>query len=99
MTGYTVLTVLAQALLEGDANYDGVVSAGDYESVQTNFGSTGVHGIHGDANGDGVVSASDYGAVQINFGSVAGSAQVTPEPGMMSLLVIGGLVMLRQKRK
>ena len=87
------------ALLEGDANRDGVVSAGDYASVQANFGNTGVPGIFGDANGDGIVSAGDYASVQANFGNTASTSEVTPEPATFSLLVIGGLVMLRRKRK
>ncbi|KKL98487.1 hypothetical protein LCGC14_1823960 [marine sediment metagenome] len=53
----------------GDANLDGVVSAGDYTSVQNNFGNTGEPGIPGDANYDGVVSAGDYTSVQNNFGN------------------------------
>ena len=56
--------------LLGDANGDGVVSAGDYASIQTNFGNTGAPGIPGDANGDGVVSAGDYATVQANFGNI-----------------------------
>jgi len=51
---------------------DGVVSAGDYASVQSAFGDTGDTGdtgtgIIGDANGDGVVSAGDYASAQANF--------------------------------
>ncbi len=56
-------------LLAGDANRDSVVSAGDYASVQANFGSVGELGIPGDANGDGVVSAGDYASIQANFGN------------------------------
>lgn len=40
LLGYTVLTVLEVALLDGDANRDGRVSAGDYAAVQMNFGNT-----------------------------------------------------------
>ncbi len=86
-------------LLEGDANRDGVVSAGDYASVQSNFGNTGEHGIPGDANGDGVVSAGDYASVQANFGSTSAPAEITPEPATMSLLVMGSLAFIRRKRK
>ena len=50
--------------LGGDANQDGVVSADDYASVQSNFGNT--DGAAGDANDDGVVSADDYASVQSN---------------------------------
>ncbi len=81
--------------IPGDANHDGVVSAGDYASVQANFGNVGV-GILGDANGDGVVSAGDYASVQANFGNTSGSA-ITPEPATVSLLVLGGTMLFRRK--
>ena len=84
-------------LLEGDANRDGVVSAGDYASVQANFGSTGDPGILGDANGDGVVSAGDYASVQANFGNTA-PAGAAPEPSTLSLLALSGLVIRRRKK-
>lgn len=85
------------ALLEGDANRDGVVSAGDYASVQANFGSTGEAGILGDANGDGVVSAGDYASVQANFGATAGPV-LTPEPATMTLITLGGLALIRRRK-
>ena len=81
----------------GDANGDGVVSADDYASIQGNFGSTDDTGILGDATGDGAVSADDYASVQANFGATGGMGSVSvPEPGTLSLLAIGGLVMLRR---
>ena len=58
--------------LPGDANRDGMVSADDYASVQSNIGNTGGIGIPGDANLDGTVSADDHASVQANFGNVAG---------------------------
>jgi hypothetical protein len=84
-------------LLAGDANRDNVVSAGDYASVQANFGSTGIPGILGDANGDGVVSAGDYASVQANFGNTLPTS-VTPEPATLSLLSLGGLAMIRRRK-
>ena len=86
-------------LLMGDANRDGQVSAGDYASVQANFGNVGVENdpeLYGDANLDGQVSAGDYASVQANFGNVLPTA--VPEPATLSLLAIGGLVMLRKRR-
>ena len=85
-------------LLEGDANRDGVVSAGDYASVQSNFGNVGDPGILGDANGDGVVSAGDYASVQANFGNVAPTG-VVPEPGTMAICVIGVVAGLVRKTR
>ena len=84
-------------LLEGDANRDGVVSGGDYASVQSHFGETGEPGILGDANGDGVVSAGDFASVQANFGSVAATV-VTPEPATISLLSLGLVALLRRRK-
>ena len=83
--------------IPGDANGDGMVSAGDYASVQANFGNTGIAGIPGDANGDGMVSAGDYASVQANFGNV--TAASIPEPATLSLLAIGGVSMIRHRRK
>ncbi len=88
--------VLAEdTLLPGDANRDGVVSAGDYASVQANFGNTGEPGILGDANCDGVVSAGDYASVQANFGNTA-AATTVPEPLTLAMLSLGGLALLRK---
>jgi hypothetical protein len=79
----------------GDANGDGIVSAADYASVQACFGEAG---DVGDANGDGVISAADYASVQANFGNAA-AVEAIPEPVTMGLLAIGGLAMLRRRRK
>jgi hypothetical protein len=91
-------TALPQNFLLGDANIDNVVSADDYASVQSNFGSTGTPGggLEGDANHDGAVSADDYASVQSNFGSTLAVGQI-PEPATIGLLVLGGLAMLRRR--
>ena len=98
---YSVTPYVAPVMLPvmGDANGDGVVSEADFDSVMNNFGNTGGEGLLGDANGDGAVSAGDYSAIQGNFGShpVEGGGTV-PEPGMMILLVFGGLGILRRKK-
>ncbi len=87
--------IVESSFLTGDANHDGVVSAGDYASVQANFGNVGP-GIMGDANGDGVVSAGDYASVQANFGNVASMSMSIPEPSTLLLLFAVGIL---RKRK
>ena len=88
--------------LLGDANSNGVVSADDYASVQSNFGDAGDPGILGDANLDGAVSADDYASVQANFGATSGMGMggetTVPEPATLSLLAPGGLAMLRWRQ-
>ena len=93
------LEVIPFALLPGDANGDGVVSAGDYASVQANFGNVGEPGLPGDANGDGVVSAGDYAAVQANFGNTASGMDTIPEPATFAAFIMGGLVLIRKKNR
>ncbi len=86
--------------MPGDSNRDGIVSAGDYASIQSHFGDTGLPGLVGDANCDGVVSAADYASVQANYGTVEGGSVVTtPEPATISLIVIGSATALIRRRK
>ena len=50
-----------------------------------------------DANGTGTVSADDYASVQAHFGEMSGVGGASvPEPGTISLLVLGGLAMFRR---
>jgi hypothetical protein len=89
---------LVEVLFPGDANRDGVVTAGDYASIQSNFGDTGDPGIPGDADGNGTVSAGDYASVQANYGNIESLLTSVPEPATISLLILGGIA-LTQKRK
>jgi len=95
----TLVYDVAGALLVGDANRDGQVSAGDYASVQANFGNTGAQNdplLFGDANLDGQVSAGDYASVQANFGNVLGAA--VPEPGTMCILSLGIVALIKRRK-
>ncbi len=90
---------LTPIVIPGDANNDGLVSAGDYACIQSNLGATGPADgtLYGDANADGTVSVGDYASVQTNFDT--GAPQVTPEPATMSLLALGGMLLIKRRRK
>ncbi len=99
LTAYEMkaLSLVPVDILQGDANGDGMVTAGDYASVCSHFGDMGDPGIPGDANYDGVVSAGDYASVQSNFGSTSGG-QILPESATMSLVIVGGLSLIRRRK-
>ena len=87
-------------VIQGDANSDGVVSAGDYAEVQANFGNTGDVGIPGDANFDGVVSAGDFAMIQANFGNTAPLTMTpAPEPATLFIMGCGIAGLLRKGRR
>ena len=101
MVDQTFAYMLAEpAYLLGDANLDGLISADDYASVQSNYGNTGSAGggLLGDANHDGLVGADDYASIQANFGNTSGGGAV-PEPATMGLLAIGLMPVLRRRSK
>jgi hypothetical protein len=91
---YLVMTVLGT--FHGDGNFDGSVDIADYTVWADGFGVTNALLTQGDFNGDGVVDIADYTVWADNFGSV--STVLVPEPGMMTLLVLGGVALLKRRR-
>jgi lysophospholipase L1-like esterase len=94
MADQFAIAIVDVMLLEGDANRDGVVSAGDYTAVQAKFGNFGEPGLLGDANRDGIVSAGDYASIQANFGNT----EAIPEPMTLLLLSAGFITVLVRKK-
>jgi hypothetical protein len=94
-------TVLLKWTYVGDANLDGQVDALDYERIDLAIGNSGVLGVAaGDLNYDGVVDALDYEQVDLNIGNGVGAPLASvfvPEPGILSLIAVGGWVMMRRR--
>ena len=79
----------------GDFNLDGTVNGTDLSILAGGFGTAAGYGS-GNANGDSIVDGTDLSILASNFGNVATAA--IPEPATMSLLVLGGLAMLRRRK-
>ncbi|MEX0887402.1 MAG: chitobiase/beta-hexosaminidase C-terminal domain-containing protein, partial [Phycisphaeraceae bacterium] len=96
---------LSIALVMGDMNLDGVVDAVDvapFVLALTNpadyLDQYGVAGVAvGDVNGDGTLDAVDVAPfVQMLVGE--GDPISAPEPGTLSLLALGGVLLVRRRR-
>ena len=92
----------------GDVDGDGDVDIFDFMDLQGNFGSTsGKVWTDGDidpydgnslaASGDGDVDIFDFMDIQANWGWSDGGG--VPEPATMSLLALGGLALIRRRKR
>ena len=93
--------------MPGDADNDGKVDHLDLVLFNEQFGLRGSH-LSCDFNNDDVVGIDDLAILRANFGWVlptapgAGDGSLptgTPEPATLSLLTLGGLAVLRRRRK
>ena len=97
----------------GDANLDGKINVDDYGRIDFAV-PLGIAGwSNGDFNYDGKINVDDYGIIDFNVGiqgppfpageaiGATGISAVTavPEPGALSLLVLGGATMLIRRRR
>lgn len=81
-----------EAYTPGDASLDGIVTGADYTIYATNYGQAGGW-CYGDFNGDGVVTGADYTIYSLNYDGVP-----VPEPMTLTVMGLGGLVLLRRRR-
>jgi autotransporter-associated beta strand protein len=93
------------APVDGDADGDRDVDAADLAIFKAQFGGVVVGDGDADFNGDGFVTLADFAIMRGNWGATSGAPptiddlNATPEPATMSLLAIGGLMMLRRRRR
>lgn len=89
----TINTFGLQVVLAGDANFDGLVTGGDFTIWADRFGQSGVGYSGGDFNSDRVVSGADFTIWADHFGQVAPPAAAVPEPSawFLALLALAAL--------
>jgi hypothetical protein len=95
--------VICIGTLPGDTNNDGVVDAADYIALKRNFGMTsGAQWLDGDFSGDHQVNWTDLQILMSNFGTrtlPTPSPTATPEPATLVILAMGGLAVMRRRRR
>jgi hypothetical protein len=80
-------------VIPGDANGDQIVNVGDLGILGANYGLAGKDWATADFNGDTLVNVGDLGILGAHYG------EHMPEPGTIALLVLGGLAVLRRRRR
>jgi fibronectin-binding autotransporter adhesin len=99
---YTTGLLVVAAMMEGDTDGDWDVDVTDYAAFVGAFGGDG--DWRTDFNADGRVDLTDFVMLRANFGfgvpvSAPEYGTTVPEPATLSLLALGGLVVLRRRKK
>ena len=98
-----VQTTIGNGTRYGDANLDGLTDLGDYATWATTTLTTTLGGwTDGDFNGDGLVDLVDYATwatTTLTPLAPSGAPVPAPEPATMALLAIGGLAVIRRRRR
>jgi hypothetical protein len=86
----------------GDSNLDRATDFGDFQTLLNHWQASGptIGWAQADFNGDGVVDFLDF-QILLNYWNPGGwnyAPSQTPEPASMTLILLGGLALLRRKK-
>jgi hypothetical protein len=85
--------------LEGDLDGDGFVGSADLDIVRGNWGMAVTGAAQGDPSGDGMVGSADLDIVRANWGAGTPPAAAVPEPGLLGLFLLGGMILGTLRRR
>ena len=100
----TLMQELIKRMLAGDTDGDWDVDVDDLDVLLATFG--GAADWRTDFNEDGRVDLADFVIMRANFEEGVGSSTnannvtiITPEPTTMGMLALGGLAVLKRRRR
>ncbi len=86
--------------LGGDFDLDGDVDGVDFLYWQIGYPTaSGATLSDGDADGDGDVDGADFGIWQAGYPTNLGGSTAVPEPATLFVMLVGGILLLRTRRK
>jgi hypothetical protein len=100
---YTNGEISVIGMLDGDTDADWDVDSVDLANLEGVFGGEG--DLYTDLNGDGRVDLEDFAIMRDNFGLGLPSAPdaelgaATPEPATLGMLTLGGLSLVRRRKR
>jgi hypothetical protein len=93
------VTLSASSSIPGDANHDGSVDEDDAAILAAHWGQIDMTWETGDFDGDRKVGLKDASILAANWGYESGEATTAPEPGAVTLLIVGATVLFQRRRR